>query len=82
MFKTSLETTMLVSLLQTFRSLLQAGVDPAAVKEYMVVLPNVARWSTLTLLLGKADKQLVKDVWDILPAGPDDVDVRKAWGLR
>ncbi|THH23072.1 hypothetical protein EUX98_g8108 [Antrodiella citrinella] len=68
MFKTSLDTSMLVSLIQTFHSLLQAGVDSAAVKEYIVILPRVARWDTLTMLLSKAEKQLVKDVWDVLPS--------------
>lgn len=81
MFKTSLDTSMLVSLVQTFYSLLQSGVDSVAIKEYMVVLPRVARWDTLTMLLSKAEKQLVKDVWDVLPSDTSDVDARKAWGL-
>lgn len=81
-FKTSLDASLLATIIQTFRALLATDIDRSALKGYIAHLPKVSRWSTLILFLSPAEQKTVKEIWDALPAEPDDAQLRKAWGLR
>ena len=89
MFKTSLESPQLVSLLETFSSVLR---DPefeyepdvkATVKTYLINLSRVPRFSTIVLFMSKDEKKLVKEVWDALDRIDDQIEggARKVWGV-
>jgi hypothetical protein len=70
MFQASLETSLLVSLLQVFLAVLNRSQDDAVVKqqirEYMTSLAQVERFSTVTLFMNKVEKELVQAIWKIL----------------
>lgn len=86
LFKTSLETALLVSMLETFKAVLENA--PAAevkegVKTYLLNFARVPRFTTVVLFMSKTEKQLVKEVWDGVSAGDDQVErgARKVWGV-
>ena len=81
-FKISLDTSLLSSLLETFHALLRSGVDPQTVKPYLANLPRVSRWKTLIMFLSRTEKEVVKEIWDNYLQDADDLDLRKAWGMQ
>ncbi|KAK7689748.1 hypothetical protein QCA50_006387 [Cerrena zonata] len=83
-FKSSLEASTLISILQTFQAVLQNSnsiEDVKTVKEYMTNLPRVPRWSTIILFLGTDERTMIRDIWDRLPKDESDTRAREAWGL-
>jgi len=71
--KSSLEASMLVSILETFLAILDrdSGVK-TIVQEYMESFERISRFNTLVLLLSRSEKALAKSVWiavDIQPKG-------------
>ena len=67
MFKTSLEPSLLVVLLETFLTTLSQNPSSGdRVREYMDALVNVPRFSTVVLLLTKREKDSVRQIWDAL----------------
>ncbi len=68
LFKTSLETSFLMSILQTFGGVLHEYPDSlelrAAVKDYMIRFPQVPRFSTVVLLMSPQEKAVVQSLWD------------------
>ncbi|TCD62427.1 hypothetical protein EIP91_006909 [Steccherinum ochraceum] len=81
-FKTSLDASLLASIIQTFHGLLATDIDRSTLKGYVAHLPKVSRWPTLILFLSPEEQKMVKEIWGALPAGADDTQLRKAWGLR
>ncbi|KAH8077044.1 hypothetical protein BXZ70DRAFT_1013068 [Cristinia sonorae] len=82
LFKTSLDPSMLGSIITTFHAAARSGVEPSVIKAYMTNLPRVSRWATVVLLLSNAEIQMVKEIWDVLPVDPGDEGLRDSWGLR
>ena len=80
MFQTSLETSLLVSLLETFQMTLKYRPNRPEVadqiQEYMVALTRVPRFSTVLLFMNQMEKQLVNDIWMMLGRGD-----RSAWAI-
>jgi RNA polymerase II-associated protein 3 len=65
MCQTSLEPPLLVSILTTFSTLLEAYPDISSdVKNYMVNLGNVPRFPMVTMLMSKEEKRLAARVWE------------------
>ena len=86
MFKTSLEAPLLVSMLETFKYILEnnSGRDvKESVKTYLLNMARVPRFTTIVLFMSKDEKQLVKEVWDGVAVGDDQVErgARKVWGV-
>ena len=65
--KTSLEPSTLVSVIETFLSILDAREGDfrvkAIVREYMENFARIPRFNTLVLFLSKNEKALAKSVW-------------------
>ena len=86
LFKTSLETSGLVSILQTLWDVLRASSVTAEtqvlMKEYLVHLSHVPRFTTVLLFMSPGEKSLVQDVFGAL-GGPASLHVaeRRAWGI-
>ncbi|CAL1713409.1 unnamed protein product [Somion occarium] len=85
-FKSSLEPSTLVSILQTFNAVIKHSSTPedaTLIKEYMTNLARVPRWSTIVLFLGADEKKLIAGIWNHLSpiSGDEDANARKAWGL-
>jgi len=78
LFKTSLESTHLVSILQDFLS--QPSDAFPRIKEYLVNFPRVSRFGVMVLFLKDDEKELVRKVWDSLGEIGRDSEGRKPWG--
>ena len=81
MFQSSLEAHLLADIVGTLRDVLRAG-DVAAqererVREYMIGLTQVRRFSTVVLFLSGAEREAAKEVWSILGDGEAGI----AWGV-
>lgn len=75
--QTSLEPTLLISILDVFYTLLSAHLADAELKqrvlEYMQNFARIPRFGTLVLFLSKPEKEVARGVWGLLgvePAGP------------
>ncbi|KDQ11161.1 hypothetical protein BOTBODRAFT_35703 [Botryobasidium botryosum FD-172 SS1] len=79
LFKTSLESTHLVSILQDFLS--QPPDAFPRIKEYLVNFPRVSRFGVMVLFLKDDEKELVRKVWDSLGEIGRDSEGRKPWGV-
>lgn len=82
LFQTSLETSLLVSILDTFLALLKQITDPetddrARMRQYMAVFSKVPRFTTVVLFMNRKEKELVKEVWDRLGVRNGGA----AWGI-
>jgi hypothetical protein len=70
MFQMSLEPSLLVSLFDTIRTILDHNRGDANIirqaEEYMKALASVPRFSTVWLFLDKTEKGYAKDVWRML----------------
>lgn len=68
LFKTSLETSFLISILEAFGGVLHECPDSlelrAAVKDYMFHFPQVARFSTVVLLTSPQEKAVIHSLWN------------------
>ena len=65
-FKTSLETTFLVSILEVFLVVLSSQPTPDdthSVRDYMDNLAKVARFPTLVMFLSGKEKAIAREVW-------------------
>ncbi|KAI0920035.1 hypothetical protein AcV7_006045 [Taiwanofungus camphoratus] len=82
LFQSSLEASLLSSLLATFLDVLRAldGQEQvkALVKAYMLNLARVPRFSTVVLFMSPSERVLVKDIWALVGPGEER---RGAWGL-
>ncbi|KIM78520.1 hypothetical protein PILCRDRAFT_591682 [Piloderma croceum F 1598] len=68
-FQTSLDPSLLVSILDTFLAVLHNITDPeddnrARMRQYMAMFSKVPRFSTVVLLMSKKEKEKAKEVWD------------------
>ncbi|KAI0086569.1 hypothetical protein BDY19DRAFT_995857 [Irpex rosettiformis] len=86
LFKTSLEASNVVSILQTLRHVLQHTSLPQDTKhliqEYLVSLARVSRFNTVVLFMSADERRLAREVWTTLEDGVvADSPERKAWGL-
>ncbi|KAI0801756.1 hypothetical protein BC629DRAFT_1591448 [Irpex lacteus] len=86
LFKTSLEASNLVSIIQTFQHILQTPSPTPETKnliqEYLINLARVSRFNTLVLFLSADERRLARDVWTAAEDGVvSDAPERKAWGL-
>jgi len=81
LFKTSLEASMLVSLLRVFVDKLQSpnvtAGEKLLISSYMGSLPRVARFKTVTLFFSPQERKQVTDIFELLPNNPD---LKAAWG--
>ena len=69
LFQTSLDPSLLVSILNTFLAVLKNITDPeddnrARMRQYMAMFSKVSRFSTVVLLMSKEEKERAKEVWD------------------
>ncbi|KIP04334.1 hypothetical protein PHLGIDRAFT_76108, partial [Phlebiopsis gigantea 11061_1 CR5-6] len=86
LFKTSLETPLLVKMLETFKVVLDNAPEvevKESIKTYLLNMARVPRFTTIVLFMSKIERQLVKEVWDGVDAGDDQVErgARKVWGV-
>ncbi len=87
LFQASMEASSLVSLLQTFREVLQQtpqGPDTVkAVKDYMLNLARVPRFTTAVLFLSPEERRLVENIWERIGGHAEDGSevARRAWGI-
>ncbi|THH14016.1 hypothetical protein EW146_g6278 [Bondarzewia mesenterica] len=87
LFQTSLDPSLLSSLLTTFQALLTRRTENADalnvngwIREYMIHLARVPRFSTIVLFMSKEEKKRVKDVWTALGReGTECSIVRNIW---
>jgi len=89
-FKTSLDPTFLSTLLSTLLYTLKSkGEDTVTrnlIREYMINLSRVARFSMILLLMSKEERAVVREIWTILAASSDGEETentknRRAWGI-
>ncbi|TFK52695.1 TPR-like protein, partial [Heliocybe sulcata] len=73
LFQTSLEPTLLVSMLTTFLHILSVPGISVGVKEdirqYMLALGRVPRFSIVLMLMSRSEKDLAEQVWQELGGG-------------
>ncbi|TFY52884.1 hypothetical protein EVJ58_g9759 [Rhodofomes roseus] len=80
LFQSSLEAPLLTSIVDTLRDVLTAQPDEKTrerVREYMIGLSCVQRFSTVVLFMSAGEKQSAKEVWQLLGGGEGE----KAWGV-
>ena len=75
-----------MSILETFKAVLGNAPEietKESVKTYLLNMARVPRFTTVVLFMSKAEKQLVKEVWDGVSVGDDQVErgARKVWGV-
>jgi len=83
LFQTSLEPSLLGSILDTFLTVLKQTTNPengdrVSTRQYMAMFSKVPRFSTVVLFMSAEEKKLAKDVWE-------KVGVRNgcaAWGIN
>ncbi|KAH9923588.1 hypothetical protein B0H21DRAFT_159204 [Amylocystis lapponica] len=86
LFQSSLEASMLTSLLDAFRSVLQAPSEDALatqerVRMYMQHLVRVRRFGTIVLLMSAEERALVRAVWELADTEGAEAGARRAWGI-
>ena len=89
MFKTSLESPHIVSILSTFAAVLhdpEFEYEPdvkATIKTYLINFSRVPRFSTIIMFMSKDEKALVKEVWEAMDRVDDQIEggARKVWGV-
>ncbi|KZT19993.1 TPR-like protein, partial [Neolentinus lepideus HHB14362 ss-1] len=73
LFQTSLEPTLLVSMLTTFLHIIRVPGIPGNVKEdvrqYMLSLARVPRFSIVLMLMSRSEKVVAKQVWEDVGGG-------------
>ncbi|KAG5653657.1 hypothetical protein H0H81_011617 [Sphagnurus paluster] len=74
LFKTSLEPSLLASILGVFQTVLATGDRSAgaSVREYMDAFAHVERFETVVLFLSRAEKSVAKGVWESLGVGKEE----------
>ena len=81
MFQSSLEAHLLANIVGTLRDVLSAGdiaaQDRVRVREYMIGLTQVKRFSTVVLFLSGAEREAAKEVCSTLGDGESAI----AWGF-
>ena len=97
LFKTSLDASVLAAMLHALRAALAAVPDDAkriqVARAYMVNLPRVPRFNTVSLMMTAAERSEAQAVWDLLGRSrgegvEGEMDRRKedgsraAWGCR
>lgn len=78
LFKTSLETSLLVDIIAVFSAAFTSNSDPVvrkAIREYLNWFPKVPRFQTITLCMSKDEKELCKSLIDAIG------DVGGAWSV-
>ncbi|KAF8879478.1 hypothetical protein BD779DRAFT_1551728 [Infundibulicybe gibba] len=63
-FQTSLEPSMLISILKTFRDHIDLNPGPTNVKSYLDALARVPRFGTVVLFLSADEKEIARMVWE------------------
>ena len=86
LFKTSLEASNLVSILQTIQHVLQhtptSQDTKTLIQDYLINLARVSRFNTVVLFMSADERRLAREVWAVLGDGvAADSPERKAWGL-
>ncbi|KAH9891962.1 hypothetical protein C8Q73DRAFT_97250 [Cubamyces lactineus] len=70
LFKTSLDPSILAAILHSLRVALEAAPEDSerlrVVRAYMVNLPRVPRFGTVSLMMSTVERQDVQTVWDVL----------------
>ncbi|KAG8950792.1 hypothetical protein FRC03_012747 [Tulasnella sp. 419] len=81
LFLTSLEPSMLVSILKDFISVLSTSPSESPkILEYMTNFPKVKRFSTIIMFLNREEAEVVQKVWSILrPNQKVGEDESKGW---
>ncbi|KAI1795778.1 hypothetical protein LXA43DRAFT_989520 [Ganoderma leucocontextum] len=88
LFKTSLSASLLAAILHSLRTALEAGrEDIPVVRAYMVNLPRVPRFTTVSLMMSTNERADAQVVWDLLGRSRGDgvegeMDKRKEDGSR
>ncbi|KAH9829630.1 uncharacterized protein C8Q71DRAFT_863017 [Rhodofomes roseus] len=80
LFQSSLEAPLLTSIVDTLRDVLTAHPEEKTrerVREYMIGLSRVQRFSTVVLFMSVGEKQSAKEAWQLLGGGEGE----KAWGV-
>ena len=63
MFGSSIETTFLTSLFETFLACLDSGLaSPTTIKDYLLALQQVSRFTMVALLMTGKEKELMNSV--------------------
>lgn len=86
-FGSSLEADALSSVLSVLHTVLSSGEsEQTLVKEYMVCLPLVPRFSLIYTFLGREDKIRAKEIWTLLDdagvTSEEDKDIKKSWDVH
>ncbi|PCH40316.1 TPR-like protein [Wolfiporia cocos MD-104 SS10] len=87
LFQSSLDATLLGSMLHTFRDVLTAGgADGDAVRAqvcaYLTSLARVPRFGTVLLFMSAEERKLAREVWHLVGVSGAQSEVeRQAWGL-
>lgn len=97
LFKTSLDASILAAIVHALREALAAAPEDAeratVVRAYMVSLPRVPRFSTVSMMMDGGERAQAQAVWDLLGRSRGEgvggeMDKRKedgsraAWGCR
>jgi hypothetical protein len=69
LFQTSLETSFLCSILDTFLTVLNQTTDPenddrVRMRQFMAMFSKVPRFGTVVLFMSVEEKKLAKEVWE------------------
>jgi hypothetical protein len=85
-FGSSLEADALTSVLSVLHTVLSSDEsEQSLVKEYMVCLPLVPRFSLIYTFLGREDKNRAKDIWTLLDdagvTSEEDKDTKRLWDV-
>jgi hypothetical protein len=86
-FQTSLDPALLTSFLSTFLSTLKSSTAVCPqIKDYMIHLSRVPRFSTILMFMSKDEKGVVAVIWSILSAhSNDDAELdaknKRTWGI-
>ncbi|EIM85824.1 uncharacterized protein STEHIDRAFT_121842 [Stereum hirsutum FP-91666 SS1] len=87
LFQTSLEPSLLSSILTVLRALLSTHLSAQPelkswVRAYMVHFARVPRFGTIILFTSKAEKEVIEEVWRAVGEEEGDRAERKKWGLK
>ncbi|RPD80169.1 TPR-like protein, partial [Lentinus tigrinus ALCF2SS1-7] len=97
LFKASLDASILARVLQSLRAALSAAPEDAeralVVRAYMVNLPRVPRFNSVSLMLRKEEREDAQAIWDLLGRSQSEgvegemdrrkeIGSRRAWGCH
>jgi hypothetical protein len=70
-------------MLSTLHTVLSSGEsEQSLVREYMMCLPSVPRFSLIYTFLSRDDKNRAKEIWTLLDvAGDENQGTKKLWGV-